>query len=135
MIQHLIAARNSSITEWLSKQMDSVCISSYPGEDVSKVVTHLRGIVRPLKNMHCKDLTKRLYAILQTSSCAEFNAVVKTWHHQEYWMALTGTGPAAWSDPESVLTLAENLYMDLEAEKQWPGGNQNKATFPVFSSP
>jgi hypothetical protein len=25
--------------------------------------------------------------------------------------------------------------MDLEAEKQWPGGNQNKATFPVISSP
>jgi hypothetical protein len=54
MIRHLIAA-NSSIAESLSKQIDSVRISSYTGEDVGKVVTHLRDIIARLKHMCRKD--------------------------------------------------------------------------------
>jgi hypothetical protein len=43
MICHLIAA-TSSVAKSLSKQIDSVCILSYTGEDVGKVVTYLQGM-------------------------------------------------------------------------------------------
>jgi hypothetical protein len=142
MIRHLIAS-NSSVAESLSKQIDSVCISSYTGEDVGNVVTHLRGIIARLKNMRRKDqngneidlvpfdLTKRLYRVFQTSSCEEFNSFFKDKSRH----SLSKTGEGAWSDPEAVLALAESFYIDLNADNMWNGVDQNKATFPAISTP
>jgi hypothetical protein len=144
MIRHLIVS-NSSVAESLSKQIDSVRISSYTGEDVGKVVTHLRGIIARLKNMRRKDqngneidlvpfdLTKRLYRVFQTSSCEEFNSFFKDKSRQEYSLSKTGEG--TWSDPEAVLALAESFYIDLNADNMWNGVDQNKATFPAISTP
>jgi hypothetical protein len=145
MIHQLIAA-NDSIAITLSNKIDSVKISDYKGEDVGEAVTHLRAIIHRLKNMRRRDvagneidlvpldLTKRLYKIFQTSSSSEFNGLFLNQYNQEYTKYLI-TGNSAWADPDSVLTLAQNLYVRLCAENNWHGVDQNKATFPVITSP
>jgi hypothetical protein len=145
MIQQLIAS-NDSIALTLSKKIETVKISSYKGENVGEVVTHLRAIVQRLENMRRRDaagneidlvpldLAQRLYDVLQTSSCDEFNSLFKTQYTQEYVKSLT-VGHSAWSDPDKILILAQNLYFKLCADGKWIGVNQNKATFPTFSNP
>jgi hypothetical protein len=45
------------------------------------------------------------------------------------------SGHLAWSDPDQILMLAQNLYDRLFAENNWNGIDQNKTTFPGFKSP
>jgi hypothetical protein len=69
------------------------------------------------------------------SSCEGFNSFFKDKCWQEYSLSRTRKGPAAWSDPEAVLALAESFYIDLNADNMWNGVDQNKATFPAISTP
>jgi hypothetical protein len=145
MIQQLMAD-NESIAITLADKIDSIKISTYKGEDVGEVVTHLRGIIHRLKNMRRRDqagnqidlvpfdLTKRLYKVFQTSSSSEFNKLFMNRYDHEYAESLI-TGSSAWSDPEKVLTLAGNLYNRLCSDSNWIGIDQNRATFPSFKSP
>jgi hypothetical protein len=145
MIHHLIAA-NDSIAITLSKKIDTVKISSYKGEDVSAVVTHLRAIIRRLQQMRRRDaagnqidlvpldLTKRLYSVFQTSSSLEFNNLFQNRYSFEYAESLA-SGNKAWSEPEKVLNLALNLYTRLCADDNWVGTNQNKSTFSTTLNP
>jgi hypothetical protein len=145
MINQLMAD-NDSIATTLSDKIDTIKISSYKGEDVGEVVTHLRGIIHRLKNMRRRDkagnqidlvpfdLTKRLYKVFQTSSSTEFNKLFANRYDHEYAESLI-SGSSAWSDPEKVLSLAGNLYYRLCSDNNWNGVNQNKATFPTFKSP
>jgi hypothetical protein len=145
MIQQLIAS-NDSIARTLSKKIETIRISTYKGENVGEVVTHLRAIVQRLKNMRRRDasgneidlvpldLAERLYDVLQSSSSEEFTSLFKTQYTTEYVQSLT-VGQSAWSDPEKILILAQNLYFKLCADGKWIGVNQNKATFPTFTSP
>jgi hypothetical protein len=55
MTHHLMAA-NESIASTLSNKIDAVKISTYKGEDVGEVVTHLRAIIHRLKNMRRRDV-------------------------------------------------------------------------------
>jgi hypothetical protein len=130
----------------LSKKIETIRISTYKGENVGEVVIHLRAIVQRLKNMRRRDasgneidlvpldLAERLYDVLQSSSSEEFNSLFKTQYTTEYVQSLT-VGQSAWSDPEKILILAQNLYFKLCADGKWIGVNQNKATFPTFTSP
>jgi hypothetical protein len=145
MIHHLIAA-NDSIAITLSRKTDTVKISANIGEDVGEAITHLRAIVRRLQHMRRRDasgneidlvpldLTKRLYSVFQTSSNTEFNGLFHNLYTREYAESLI-TGSSAWSGPDRVLTLAQNLYTRLCADGNWLGVDQHKATFPVLTSP
>jgi hypothetical protein len=133
MIQQL-SASNDSIALTVSKKIHTVKISSYKGENVGEVVTHLRAIVQRLENMRHRDaagneidlvpldLAQRLYDVLQTSSCDEFNSLFKTQYTQEYVRSLT-VGHSVWSDPDKILILAQNLYFKLCADGKWIGVN------------
>jgi hypothetical protein len=143
---HQLMADNDSIATTLSDKIDSVKISSYEGEDVGEAFTHLRAIIHRLKNMRRRDkagnqidlvpfdLTRRLYKIFQTSSSADFNTLFANRYANEYAESLM-SGSVAWSEPDRVLTLAQNLYYRLCADNNWHGVDQNKAIFPTFKSP
>ncbi|KAG7370590.1 hypothetical protein IV203_019160 [Nitzschia inconspicua] len=89
LINQVVAA-NESVGRVLVDRLSTVTISSYPGEDISKVVTHLRALVRSLKAIRRRDvsgveisfipsnLSKRLYAIFATASCPAFTSYFAT---------------------------------------------------------
>jgi hypothetical protein len=144
MIRQL-KADNNSISVALADKINGLKISSYKGEDVDEVVTHLRGIIHRLKNMRQRDqagnqvdlvpydLTKRLYEVLQTTSNKTFNNMFAACLERKYGEYLI-TGSSAWSDPDKILNMAGNLYTKLCSENLWNGQDQNRATFPTFKS-
>jgi hypothetical protein len=144
MIRHLMAD-NESISVGLASKIDGMRISSYKGEDVGEVITHLRGIVQRLKNMRRRDksgteidlvpfdLSERLYKVFQTSSNSAFNRFFASRYEKEYGDYLLD-GPDVWTDPDKILILAGNLYTKLCSENKWVGQEQDKATFPSFKS-
>jgi hypothetical protein len=145
MIRQLMAD-NESISVALADKIKGLKISSYKGEDVDEVVTHLRGIIQRLKNMRRRDqsgnqidlvpydLTKRLYEVFQTSSNKTFNNMFAARLEREYGEYLI-SGSSAWSEPDKILNMAGNLYTKLCSESNWHGQDQNKATFPTFKNP
>jgi hypothetical protein len=142
MIKHLVAA-NDAVAVGLVKILDTVKISTYKGEDVCTVVSHLRALLARLKSLRRRDaagheidlvpldITRKLYKIFQSSSCDTFNRYFSDQERSEYGASLV-KGPSAWSSTDYVLSLAENLYRDLCADHEWHGKNANKATFPAI---
>ncbi|KAG7341232.1 hypothetical protein IV203_023183 [Nitzschia inconspicua] len=142
MIRHLLST-NDSLVHALTSKIKAVKLSSYPGEDVRKAVTHLRTLVRCLKKLRRRnadghevdlvphDLTKQLYDILQTSSCDEFNVMFKQLFYTEQRNVLLG-GHSRWTDPEEVLTLAQGHYQDLCVHGKWTGATQNISHVPCL---
>lgn len=145
MIRQLMAD-NDTISLGLVEKINGLKISSYKGEDVGEVVTHLRGIIIRLKNMRRRDqsgtqidlvpfdLSQRLYAVFQTSSSTTFNKFFENLYEREYGEYLH-TGADSWSEPDKILNIAGNMYTKLCSENKWVGQDQNKATFPTFKSP
>jgi hypothetical protein len=141
-----LMADNDSIARALADKIKSVEISKYKGEDVGQVVTHLRAIIHRLKNMRRRDtsgneidlvpfdLSRNLYKVFQTSSNEEFNQMFRNRYINEHSESLV-TGHSAWSDTDRILSMAGNFYIQLCSEGSWSGADQNKATFPTFSSP
>ncbi|KAG7345189.1 hypothetical protein IV203_032720 [Nitzschia inconspicua] len=144
MISHLLSSTDS-LVHALTSKIKSLKLSSYPGEDVGKAVTHLRTLVRCLKKLKRRnaegheidlvphDLTKQLYDILQTSSCEEFNAMFRSMYFTNQQKILS-KGVSAWEDPEMVLSAAQTHYHNLCTDGKWTGVSQNNATFPAFST-
>ncbi|KAG7336963.1 hypothetical protein IV203_016356 [Nitzschia inconspicua] len=145
MIFNLLSSTDS-LVHALTSKIKSLKLSSYPGEDVGKAVTHLRTLVRCLKKLKRRnaegheidlvphDLTKQLYDILQTSSCEEFNALWKLpGRSSERKQKILSTGVSALEDPELVLSAAQTHYHNLCTDGKWTGVTQNKATFPAFT--
>ncbi|KAG7345668.1 hypothetical protein IV203_033199 [Nitzschia inconspicua] len=147
LINQVVAA-NESVGRVLVDRLSTVTISSYPGEDNSKVVTHLRALVRSLKAIRRRDvsgveisflpsdLSKRLYAIFATASCPAFTSYFATRFTAERNAELFDVDRTyAWTDAELLLSAAERLYHDLLTTGDWHGTKQNHATFPAFTSP
>ncbi|KAG7357976.1 hypothetical protein IV203_014563 [Nitzschia inconspicua] len=143
MIRRLLS-NNDTLVHALTSKIQGLKLSTYPGEDVDKAVTHLRTLVRCLKKLKRRnadgheidlvpfDLTKQLYGILQTSSCDDFNSMIRTAFLNDQHAVLT-RGISHWSDPEEVLSMAQTLYHQLCTDGKWTGVTQNKATFPAFT--
>ncbi|KAG7371395.1 hypothetical protein IV203_019965 [Nitzschia inconspicua] len=147
LINQVVAA-NKSVGRFLVDRLCTVTISSYPGEDITKVVTHLRALVRSLKAIHRhdasgleisfipSDLTKQLYAIFATASCPAFTSFFAYQFNQERNADLFDVDQTyAWTDAELLLSAAERLYHDLLTHGDWHGTKKNHATFPAFTSP
>jgi hypothetical protein len=114
IIQQLIAS-NDSIARTLSKQIDTVKISTYKRENIGEVVTHLRATVHRLKSLRRGDasgneidllvppfdLAERLYGVLLTSSSEEFSSLFKTQYTIEYVNSLA-VGQSAGSEPDEI---------------------------------
>lgn len=140
MIRQLMAD-NDSIARSLADKIKTVKITDYKGEDVGQVVTHLRAIIHRLKNMRRRDasgnevdlvpfdLSRDLYMVFQTSTNAAFNRLFETKCVLDQATALIG-GQTKWTDPETILVMAGNFYVQLSSENKWSGVDQNKATFP-----
>ncbi|KAG7368578.1 hypothetical protein IV203_031321 [Nitzschia inconspicua] len=147
LINQVVAA-NESVGRVLVDRLSTVTISSYPGEDISKVVTHLRALVRSLKAIRRRDvsgveisfipsdLSKRLYAIFATASCPAFTSYFATRFTAERNAELFDVDRTyAWTDADLLLSAAERLYHDLLTTGDWHGTKQNHAKFPAFTSP
>jgi hypothetical protein len=145
MTQQLIASSNSTAVT-LPNYIETLKISTYEGENVGEVITHSRSISQRLGNMRrCDvsgneidliplDLSKRDDEMIQTSFSAEFNSLFHTQYTHEYANSLI-VGHSAWTDPDRILVLAQNLYIKLCADEKWIEVNQNQESFTTFSTP
>ncbi|KAG7372649.1 hypothetical protein IV203_018792 [Nitzschia inconspicua] len=148
LLIHQVVAANESVGRVLVDRLNTVTISSYPGEDITKVVAHLRALVRSLKAIRRRDasgleisfvpsdLTKRIYKILATASCPTFTLYFANRFTEERNAELFDVARTyVWTEADLLLSAAERLYQDLLTNGDWLGTKQNHATFPVFTSP
>jgi hypothetical protein len=83
-------ADNDSTARALADKIKTVRVTDNKGEDVGKMITHLRAIIHRLKNMRRRDasgnevdlvpydLSRDLYTAFQSSTNEEFNLLFRT---------------------------------------------------------
>ena len=136
MMKQLVSNSEEAVSH-LKKLISTMKISEVQGEDVSKVISLLRGANKHLRfiNKVPEDFGKQILKILQTSSVTEFN---------EYWdryatMVRQAKSVAMYhgqtvDEAESynvdmLLDLAQEYYNDLKAAGTWfvPRGTKTSA--------
>ena len=76
--------------QYLVTTVKNIKLTDYPGENVSKVVSLIRGATNRLKNLENEDgksempqdFTSDIIKILRTSSVPEYNDLFSTFQHQ-----------------------------------------------------
>lgn len=142
-----LMASNESTAKTLISRLETIKISSYDGEDVEVVVSHLNAILDRLKAMHYVDsvgqsisqvpkhLSEIFYKIFQTSSNDQFNSFFALRYTTDRAASLTSSdfNSKFWTAPDDLVLQATNLYRQLCLAGDWHGIKQHKATFPVIS--
>ena len=134
----------------LSQAIQNIDIKNYDGEDVSKVVSQIRGVLLRLKAMEKKDasgavipgqqiippnISQILMNTFKSTSDEEFN--------RTFQLMATAAGVdrqrkgwAAYGEPEEVLNIAEFQYRERLASKEgWHGQTKSSSVFRAESTP
>jgi hypothetical protein len=110
--------------EYLQNSVKGLSITNFDGEDVSRVVSLIKGAHKRLKGVGTSkvpaDFPKWLIAIFQTSTVTEFNEVFA---HLKRTTELDSMGKTktTWPSVESLLKIAEKKYYELTATNKWSG--------------
>lgn len=130
----------------LSQAIQNIDIKNYDGEDVSKVVSQIRGVLLRLRAMEKKDtagnvipgqqivppnISQILMNTFKSTSDEEFNGTFKLLstsagveRHRKGW--------AAYGTPEEILNMAEFQYRERLASKEgWHGQSKTSSAFKV----
>jgi hypothetical protein len=123
--------------QYLQDSVKGLKITNFDGENVSRVVSLIRGAYKRLKgvgqNKVPEEFPKWLVTIFQTSTVPEFNEVFA---HVQRNAELAEMGPTRkpeWPNVESILRLATNRYLDLCATDKWTGIT-TKGTQSIFQA-
>ena len=81
LVVDAVTATSFVVSEALAYRIQRIRIKDYPGEDVAKVVGHLRAVIIRLEQSNQLPTTMplRILWILQTSSNKKFNQVFSVW--------------------------------------------------------
>lgn len=145
LIEHLMSS-NESTAKTLISRLQNIKISSYNGEDVEVVVSHLNAILERLKAMHYvdsqgqpvsqvpKNLSEIFYQVFQTSSNDKFNEFFARNFITDQTNSLASStfNSTSWTPPDVIVRQATNLYRQLCLDGSWHGVKQNQATFPAI---
>ena len=134
----------------LQDRLKLLRLEDYDGEDVSKLVSHVRGILKRLRSLERKDaqgrlinptipqdLSKTLMTVFQTSSDDKFNRLFELRELQCIERAMY-EGDTAYGPPEEALQTAEKIYQSLSGSKEgWTGAAQksNQSSFVASDQP
>jgi len=129
-----------------TKSLKKVSITKYDGEDISRVVSDIRGVLKRLRGLEKKDsrgnvlerkvpedLSETLLQVFQTSSDATFNDVFKSMRNASL-IRSTELGYAAYGTPEKILDTAENLFLQLSSSVEGWAGVHTKGNESVFTN-
>ncbi|KAL7568008.1 hypothetical protein ACA910_004593 [Epithemia clementina (nom. ined.)] len=128
MMKHLVSNSEEAISH-LKKMIKDMKISKFTGEDVSRVVSLLRGAHKHLRFLKKvpEDFGSQILAILQTSSVAEFNEYFAHYRKTLRMMKdVSQVNCMEFDESEQfgvdmILKLAEGKYKDLVASGEWTG--------------
>ena len=129
----------------LQAKIKTLRIDNYEGEDISKLVSHVRSIIRRLKTLERKDdtgvitfptvptdLNETLMKLFQTSSDPKFNHILQIQQLNAYPQALQ-IGDRAYGDPDQILNLAQNVYQNFVGSKEGWTGEFHKVNESAFT--
>jgi hypothetical protein len=123
MMNHLLSDTEEAASSLVQK-VKTFEIKKVIGEDISKVVSLLRGAINRLTSIHKlpDDIVKVLLGVFQTTSVDEFNATFNLLAKQRKQSAvLRQTGASTGITASHIFTLAESEYRDMMLDNKWTG--------------
>jgi Zinc knuckle len=128
--------------QYLINNVKNMKITNYEGENVSRVVSLIRGAYKRLKGVGLNKLPdefpKWIVEVFQTSSVSEFNEGFAHLQRQVHVDSfLKNDDKETYPSVEKLLKLAEKLYLDLTMVNKWNGvtTKANQSAFPALASP
>jgi Zinc knuckle len=126
--------------QYLINNVKNMKITNYEGENVSRVVSLIRGAYKRLKGVGLNKLPdefpKWIVEVFQTSSVSEFNEGFAHLQRQVHVDSfLKNDDRETYPSVEKLLKLAEKLYLDLTMVNKWNGvtTKANQSAFPALT--
>jgi hypothetical protein len=135
-----LQSHTDSAVQYLINSVKNLKISSFEGENVSRVVSLIRGANKRLKNVTTlpEEFPKWVLMVLQTSSVEGFNTAFT--HLKREIEVVTPlrmrTSISNYPPIEDMLRMAERLYLDMTAANEWTGVTTkvNQSAFAATSN-
>jgi Zinc knuckle len=129
-----LQSHTDSAVQYLINSVKNLKISNFEGENVSRVVSLIRGANKRRRNVTIlpEEFPKWVLMVLQTSSVEDFN---KTFSHLkrtiEVVTPLVTRLPPSYPSIEEMLRMGEKLYLDMSSANEWTGAKTktNQSTF------
>jgi hypothetical protein len=140
LLMDLLQNNSAEAAEYLVNVVKNLKITNFPGENILKVVSLIRGAVKRLTNLKDatgqsalpKDLADKLLDVFQTSSVDDFNSLFKHFRLQSQ-IATFCLKSSSTPSIDEILQFAENQYHLMSSTGKWTGVNA-KANETVFVS-
>lgn len=146
LLMQQLQSNGIAVVKAFQESLKKVSITKYDGEDISRVVSDIRGVLKRLRGLEKtdaqgnvlerkvpEDLSETLLQVFQTSSDATFNDVFKSMRNASL-IRSTEFGYAAYGSPEKILDTAENLYLQLSSSVEGWAGVHTKGNESVFTN-
>ena len=126
LILKLIQDSSEKALEHLKAQLETLKISSIPGEDVEVAVSLIKATHRVLKCASSKtksyvpsDFSRTVFVVFQTTSVHEFNLLFKDEQRRIQKAADMDGARPVWPAVSKILNLATNSYRRMKASGEW----------------
>jgi hypothetical protein len=136
-----LQSHTDSAVQYLITSVKNLKISNFEGENVSRVVSLIRGANKRPKNVTTlpEEFPRWVLAIFQTSSVVEFNqAFSHIQRNIEVGLPLqTGNSRPTYPPIEEILRMAERQYLNMTAANEWTGvvTNGSQSAFVTVNRP
>ena len=136
----ILQNNSDEAAQYLIKTVRNIKLTNYEGENVSKVVSQIRGATNRLKNLEDEngnsemppDFASDIIKIFRTSSVSEYNDLFSAFQHQiKISKVLKKSANLDALSIDTILKFAEEQYLVLVQSGLWTGVN-NKATETTF---
>jgi hypothetical protein len=127
--------------QYLQNSVKTLKITNFDGENVSRVVSLIRGAYKRLQGVGASkvplDFSKQVAMVLQTSTVAEFNDIFSYVVTKAEVETQIKPGENHWPKIDVLLELAESKYLELHQVDKWTGVNTkvNQSVFKAGQRP
>ena len=120
----LISSTSETVANTIINRLDNLHLNQTEGENVSTVVSLVKGAVKHLQNVdHLpQDINTRVIKIFQTTSAPDFNDIFT------YMSNALKLKQCAFTTDE-ILNIAEENYTELVTSNRWSGASKQHSTF------
>jgi hypothetical protein len=127
--------------QYLQNSVKTLKITNFDGENVSRVVSLIRGAHKRLQGVGASkvplDFSKQVAMVLQTSTVSEFNEIFSYIVTKAEVETQITPGEDHWPKIDVLLELAESKYLELHQIDKWTGVNTkvNQSVFKAGQQP
>jgi Zinc knuckle len=119
-----LQSHTDSAVQYLINSVKNLKISNFEGENVSRVVSLIRGANKRLRNVTTlpDEFPKWVLLVFQTSTVEDFNKVFSHLKREiEVVTPLRTNARPTYPSVEDMLRMAEKLYLDMTSANEWTG--------------